>query len=95
MDQSISYSLPITIFREGELFVAYTPLLDLSSTGKTEEDAKRMFAEAVEVFFEELQEMGTLDSVLKDLGWTKENQQFEPPKVVEHSLLSVHVPAGA
>lgn len=95
MNRNISYSLPITIFREGESFVAYTPALDLSSVGKTEEEAKRMFSEAVETFFEELLEMGTLESVLKDLGWTKDKKGFEPPKVVEHSLMSVQVPAGA
>ncbi len=90
----MSYSLPVTIFREGESFVAYTPALDLSSTGKTEQEARRMFAEAVETFFEELLEMGTLESVLGDLGWTKNKDEFEPPKVVEHSLISVQVPMG-
>lgn len=95
MNRDISYSLPVTIFREGESFVAYTPALDLSSVGKTEGEAKRMFVEAVEVLFEELREMGTLESVLKDLGWTKDKQGFEPPKVVEHSLMSVLVPAAA
>lgn len=94
MDRNVSYSLPVTIFREGESFVAYTPALDLSSVGKTEEEAKRMFAEAVETLFEELQEMGTLESVLKDLGWTKGKQRFEPPKVIEHSLMSVQVPVA-
>ncbi len=95
MDRNISYSLPVTIFREGDSFVAYTPALDLSSTGKTEKEAKRMFVEAVETLFEELIEMGTLENVLKDLGWTKNKCGFEPPKVVEHSLMSVQVPAGA
>ena len=71
MDQTISYGLPVTIFREGDAFVAHTPALDISSVGKNEEEAKRMFSEAVETFFEELIEMNTLDTVLKDLGWTK------------------------
>ena len=95
MKSGISFSLPVTIFREGDAFVAYTPALDLSSAGKTEEDAKRMFAEAVETLFEELSEIGSLDSVLKDLGWTKSNGNFQPPKVVEHSLMSFQVPAAA
>ena len=93
MDQSISYSLPVTIFREGDAFVAYTPALDLSSVGKTEKDAKRMFAEAVEAFFEELANMGTTASVLKDLGWTHVNGKFEPPHVVEQSLMNVMIPS--
>ena len=88
---NISYSLPVTVFREGKAFVAYTPVLDLSSTGKTEAQAKQMFIEAVELFFEELTEMGTLDVVLKDLGWTKRDGTLHPPRVVEHSLMSVSV----
>lgn len=95
MNQDISYSLPVTIFREGESLVAYTPVLDLSSSGKTEEEAKQMLFEAVQVFFEELLQMGTLETVLKDLGWTKHKKGFEPPKVVEHSLMSMKVPVGA
>lgn len=95
MNQSISYSLPVTIFREGDAFVAYTPALDLSSVGKTEKDAKRMFAEAVEAFFEELTNMGTTEAVLMDLGWTKIDGKFEPPYVVEQSLMNVMIPAFA
>lgn len=87
----LSYSLPVTIFREGASFIAYTPALDLSSAGKTEKDARRMFAEAIEIFFEELTEMGTLHEVLKDLGWTKRNGTFTPPKVVEQSFMDVKV----
>jgi predicted RNase H-like HicB family nuclease len=95
MKHPISYSLPVTIFREGDAFVAYTPALDLSSAGKTEADARRMFGEAVEALFEELSEMGTLDGVLGDLGWKKMKRGFEPPKVVDHSLMSVQIPAVA
>ncbi len=95
MNPSISYSLPVTIFREGDAFVAYTPALDLSSVGKTEADAKRMFAEAVEAFFEELTAMGTTESVLKDLGWTHVDGKFTPPHVVEQSLMNVMVPSFA
>ncbi|MFA4846022.1 MAG: type II toxin-antitoxin system HicB family antitoxin [Patescibacteria group bacterium] len=95
MMPSISYLLPVTIFREGDAFVAYTPALDLSSVGKTEREAKRMFTQAVEIFFEELATMGTTESVLKDLGWTKSGGKFKPPQVVEQSLMNVMVPSFA
>ena len=95
MDKTNSHSLPVTILREGERFVAYSPALDLSSAGSSEKDARRMFAEAVEAFFEELISMGTIDSVLKDLGWTKSNGKFVPPEVVNQSMVSVFVPLAA
>lgn len=93
MEQRISYKLPVTIFREGEHFVAYSPALDVSSSGKTEQEARRMFAEAVEILFEELTDMGTLDTVLKDLGWTKAKGHFQPPEIVDHSLMNIQVAA--
>ena len=53
-----------------------------------------MFAEAVEIFFEELIEANTVDAVLKDLGWTKSKGQFHPPEVVEQSVVNVMVPCA-
>ena len=95
MKDTISYGLPVTIFREGAAFVAHSPALDLSSSGASEEEAQRMFAEAVETFFEELIDMGTLDSVLKNLGWTKSKGRFQPPEVVRQSVMHVMVPLAA
>jgi predicted RNase H-like HicB family nuclease len=95
MDKMISYGLPVTIFREGDQFVAYSPALDLSSSGLSEQEAKRMFSEAVETFFEELIDMGTRDSVLKDLGWTKTKGKFQPPEVIRQSVMNVMVPLAA
>ncbi len=95
MKTNFSCSLPVTIFREGKAFVAYTPALDLSTAGKTEAQARRMFVEAVELFFEELIEMGTVESALKELGWTKTKGSMQPPKVVTHSLMKVRIPTAA
>lgn len=94
MKHPTSYSLPVTLFREGEYVVAYSPVLDLSSTGRTEEEAKTMFAEAVEVLFEELEEMGTLEGVLKDLGWTRAKGLLQPPELIQHAMMRVQVSAA-
>ncbi|HEV7424631.1 MAG TPA: hypothetical protein VGO21_05625 [Candidatus Paceibacterota bacterium] len=57
-------NLPITIFKEGKSYVAYSPALDLSTSASTYKKAQARFSEIVKIFFEELGEMGTLDSVL-------------------------------
>ena len=93
MKATLTYHLPLTVFREGKIFIAYSPLLDLSSCGKTEKQAKRMFTQAVESFFETLDEMGTREEVLQDLGWSLTRGKLHPPKLVEQSVLSVMVPA--
>ena len=57
-------TLPVSFLKEGSSYVAYTPALDLSSCGKTLKEAKKMFAESVQLFFEELEKMGTTEEVL-------------------------------
>jgi predicted RNase H-like HicB family nuclease len=95
MKQTFSCGLAVTIFREGKTFIAYSPALDLSSCGSSEQEAKRMFTEAVEVFFEELIAIKTVDATLKDLGWTKKKGQFQPPEIVKQAVVNVMVPCAA
>jgi hypothetical protein len=64
-------NLPVSILREGKSFIAYTPALDLSTSGRTHEEVRRRFREIVEIFFEEITRRGTLEQVLYDLGWQK------------------------
>jgi hypothetical protein len=55
----------VQIFKEGRLYVAYTPELDVSSCGGTETKAKVNLIEAVRLFLEEADKMGTLRQILK------------------------------
>ncbi|MDR3642968.1 MAG: type II toxin-antitoxin system HicB family antitoxin [Candidatus Doudnabacteria bacterium] len=79
--------LLVQIFKQGKEYVAYTPVLDLSTSGKTRAQAKRMFAEAVQIFFEELERMGTLNEVLTDLGWVKTGtRNWHAPQVLKQAF---------
>ncbi|MBI4130703.1 hypothetical protein HY468_05270 [Candidatus Roizmanbacteria bacterium] len=64
-------NLPVAIFKEGNTYIAHTPVLDLATSANTFEKAQQRFVEAVEIFFEELEDTGTLDEVLSSLGWRK------------------------
>ena len=93
MDKAIqSLNLPVSFLRESDQFVAYTPALDLSTSGHTLEEAKKNFTEAVELFFNEIISMKTLEDVLLDLGWQKQEHSFVPPVVVSQGMESVRVP---
>ncbi len=92
MNKSIVFNLPVSFLRESDQFVAYTPALDLSTSGATLEEAKKNFTEAVEIFFDEIIEMGTFEDVLLDLGWKKQNQDFIPPVIVAQGMESIRVP---
>jgi len=89
---AIQFGLPVSILKEGDRFVAYTPALDLSTAGNTFEEAQKNFIEAVNIFFEEIIEMGTLDEVLENLGWQKQNNTFTPPVVVSNQTENFSIP---
>ncbi|OGI66304.1 hypothetical protein A3A95_01775 [Candidatus Nomurabacteria bacterium RIFCSPLOWO2_01_FULL_39_18] len=75
-------NLPITIFKEGKSYIAYSPALDLSTSASTYKKAQVRFSEIVAIFFEELTKMGTVDPVLAGLGWQKIKSNWQPPVVI-------------
>lgn len=81
----IQIKLPVSFMKEGNDFIAYTPVLDLSTVGKNFEEAQKRFMEVVQVFLEELAEKGTLDEVLIELGWQKNNntEEFSIPSFAQ------------
>lgn len=89
---SFQVKLLVTTFKEGDTYIAYTPMLDLSTSGKSFFQAKKRFTEAVEIFFEELIAKGTLDEVLASLGWKKTSKEWQPPLSIDHSLEQFSIP---
>jgi len=73
--------IPVLFFEEGDKIVAYSPALDISTCGNTEEQARKRFAETTSIFFRELVDMGTLDDVLTECGWRKTSSTggWSPP----------------
>ena len=81
MKKKITAKLPLEIFKEGRYYVAYCPALDLSTSALTLQEAKVMFHEALDLFFEEiLRKKGSLEQVLLQCGWEKKRAQWQPPK---------------
>jgi hypothetical protein len=85
-------NLPVSVLREGRKFIVYTPALDLSTSGKNYEEAKKRFREIVSIFFEELLRKGTLGGVLRDLGWQRVRARWVPPVVISQELESLCIP---
>lgn len=88
----IQFALPVSILRENDSFIAYTPALDLSTVGDTFEEAKKRFEEAVQLFFEEIMEEGKMDQALTELGWRKQENIYSPPVVVSHMTENFSIP---
>jgi predicted RNase H-like HicB family nuclease len=86
----IKGKIPVIYFKEGKQFVAYSPVLDLSTRGDTEEQALARFSEAANIFFNEIIKMGTLEDVLTECGWKKmtAGNTWSPP-VYKHKLIPI------
>jgi predicted RNase H-like HicB family nuclease len=79
----------VEIFREGDLYVGLCPDLEVSSFGETLEEAKHSLHEALEAFIEECEAMGTLGEVLKEAGFTQQDENWLPRQPVSAELVSV------
>lgn len=89
---NVEIELPISIFKEGAHYVAYTPVLDISTSAKTYNGVRKRFEEIVPLFIEELIKKGTLNQYLESLGWKKSRKKWSPPAVVSQGLEKVTVP---
>ena len=57
------------LWREGNMYVAYCPELDVPSCGETVEQAKINLKEVILIHLTETTKMGTLDKLLQDAGF--------------------------
>ncbi len=90
---SLQFSLPVSVLKEDNRYIAYTPALDLSTSGKSYAEAKERFAEILHIFFDEIAKAGTLERVLTDSGWKKVRSEWKPPVVVSQDVEEVSVSA--
>lgn len=93
--KKFTFSLPVLITKQGKRFVAYTPALDISTSGKSEKDVKSKFEEMTNIFLEEIHEAGTEKEVLQELGWRKIEKKWTPPEVISTRSVNVRTPAFA
>lgn len=80
------------VFKEGQVFVAHAPELDVSSQGKTVEEAKAHLREAVEAFLEEAQRMGTLTDILEESGYERTQEGWKAPDILAQERARVALP---
>jgi predicted RNase H-like HicB family nuclease len=68
----------IEIVKKGKWYIARAPELDFVTQGSTLDEARKNLLELVEIQFEEMQEMNTLDEYLEECGFS----QTEKPEFV-------------
>lgn len=70
------------ILKEGGAFVAHSPELDVASCGDSPDEARARLREAVTLFLEEAQRMGTLERILDEAGYRRTGSTFEAPEFI-------------
>ena len=87
-------NLPAKVTRKEKWFVAACPILDITSQGDNEEQAKKNLGEAISLFFTSCFERGVLDEVLKDCGFKAVHHIAKPatPDVKKEGYITVPIP---
>jgi len=70
------------IFKERRTYVAHALELDVSSCGGSKEKALNNLKQAVRLFLEEAERMGTLDQILEEAGYSKSKHKIASPKFI-------------
>jgi predicted RNase H-like HicB family nuclease len=80
------------IFKEGRSFVAHALELDVSSCGSTKDKALRNLKQAVRLFLEEAENMGTMEQILQEAGYTRSKQKIASPKFISVQRVTLPLP---
>ena len=86
----INVNIQVMFGKQDDYFVLYCPALELSSYGKTEEEAKKNFEIEMSIFIDETEKRGTLEKILLKLGWSLTqvpSPTYVPPKQPKVNLL--------
>jgi predicted RNase H-like HicB family nuclease len=59
----------VEIVRKGKWYIARAPELDFITQGATADEARKNIIELIEIQFEEMKEMGTLENYLEECGF--------------------------
>ena len=70
----------VEIWKEGGMFTAYCPELDIASCGHTSEEAKKNLREVIEIQLEETAKLGTLNDFLAEAGYAVEDEVLKMRK---------------
>ena len=94
LSKKLLFNLLVLITKQNKRFVAYTPALEISTSGKSEKDVKKKFVELANIFLEEIIEKKTVNDVLSELGWKKVQKSWVPPKIISSESIGFDIPVS-
>ncbi|MCI0691346.1 type II toxin-antitoxin system HicB family antitoxin [candidate division KSB1 bacterium] len=87
--------LPIDYFEEDGTIVALCPTLQVSSFGDTLDEAEKSIKEALELFIEGCETLGTINEVLEESGFRKIGDKWVPRKPIKTKKTTLQRATGA
>ena len=72
--------------------MAHALELDVSSCGGSKEKALKNLKEAVRLFLEEAEKMGTLEQILEEAGYGKSKQKVAVPNFISVQRVTLPLP---
>ena len=63
------------IWKEGNMYTAYCPELDVASCGRTIEEVRKNLLEVIQIQLEETAKLGTLKAFLENAGYDVESSE--------------------
>lgn len=79
INREYRFRLECYVFMEGEVYISYCPSLDISTSGRTFNEAVSNFLECFQLHIEWCVEHKTLLEDLKSHGWRVRKSEIEPP----------------
>lgn len=70
--------ITIEIWQKGQWFISKCPELDFISQGTSPEEARRNLLEVLQIQFEEMAALDTLEDYLSECDYVRENGSFTP-----------------
>lgn len=90
MSETKDIEYTVQIWKEGNQFIAHAMPLDVMSSGRTPEEARKALDEAVHLFLATASDMGTLEDILQEVGYElREGNWISPSWVAteKHSVV--------
>ena len=63
------------IWKEGNMYTAYCPELDVASCGRSVEEARKNLMEVIQIQLEETARLGTLKEFLEEAGYSPDTSE--------------------
>lgn len=71
------------------MYVAYAPELDVSTCATTRAKAQKNLLEAVRLFLEESDKIGSSEQILKEAGFVRRKEKLEGPKFITTQRVTI------